>query len=299
MSRILVGTASWTDKSLVACGRFYPPDAKTPAARLQFYASCFPVVEVDSAYYALPSPHNAALWVERTPADFVFHIKAFRAFTQHRTPIEALPRDVREALPPTDKTDIYYKDMPAAIVDRLWEYYRAGIAPLHEAGRLGAVHFQFAPWVLYGAAALDHIEACMARLPGLRLSIEFRHRSWFTPEHRDKVLRFLADRGLVHTVVDEPQGFVNSVPAIWEVTSAELAVVRMHGRNAATWNRKGLGSSAARFNYDYSDAELAELAGKIKQLAARSHTVAAFFNNNYEDQGQRNGRTLMRILTRS
>ena len=69
--KFLVGTASWTDKTLIDCGRFYPADCKTPEARLRFYASNFPLVEVDSSYYAIPVPATAQLWVERTPDDFV------------------------------------------------------------------------------------------------------------------------------------------------------------------------------------------------------------------------------------
>jgi hypothetical protein len=99
-ARMLVGTCSWTDKSLVDCDRFYPPEARTPEDRLRFYASVFPIVEVDSTYYGLPAERNAALWVERTPSDFTFDVKAFRLLTLHPTPAQALPKDVRSALPP-------------------------------------------------------------------------------------------------------------------------------------------------------------------------------------------------------
>ena len=98
-ARILASTCSWADKSLVECGRFYPPEAKTAEERLRFYSEQFPLVEVDSSYYGLPSERNAALWVERTPSDFTFDVKAFRLMTQHPTPPNALPKDLREALP--------------------------------------------------------------------------------------------------------------------------------------------------------------------------------------------------------
>src|SRR5438105_645541 len=93
---VLVGTASWTDKSLIESGRFYPPEAKSPEQRLQYYASQFPIVEVDSSYYAMPAERTAGLWVERTPADFTFDIKAFALFTHHPTPPRSLPKDLRE-----------------------------------------------------------------------------------------------------------------------------------------------------------------------------------------------------------
>ena len=80
MANILVGTSSWTDKSLLDSGRFYPPSATTPEGRLRYYASQFPIVEIDSSYYGIPTESNARLWVERTPAEFVFNIKAYRLF---------------------------------------------------------------------------------------------------------------------------------------------------------------------------------------------------------------------------
>ena len=90
---VLVGTCSWTDKTLIACKRFYPPGCSTAEARLRFYASQFPLVEVDSSYYAMPSVDNSMRWVERTPADFVFNIKAFRLLTNHPTQLLMLPKD--------------------------------------------------------------------------------------------------------------------------------------------------------------------------------------------------------------
>ena len=98
-SRILVGTASWTDKSLIESGRFYPPGATTAEQRLQHYASVFPSVEVDRSYYGMSSQANGALWVERTPEHFTSDIKAFSLFTHHPTRPASIPKDVREQLP--------------------------------------------------------------------------------------------------------------------------------------------------------------------------------------------------------
>ena len=89
---ILVGTASWADKSLVDSGKFYPPDVTSPEERLRYYASQFPMVEVDSSYYAMPLPATTQQWAERTPDHFVFNVKAFRLFTGH----QAQPRSYRK-----------------------------------------------------------------------------------------------------------------------------------------------------------------------------------------------------------
>lgn len=290
---VLVGTASWTDKTLLACGRFYPKQANSAEARLRFYASVFPLVEVDSSYYAMPSASTAQLWAERTPEGFVMNVKAFRLFTGHATSPNVLPRDVQAALGDRGTRNLYYKDTPAEIRDELWRRLREALAPLRHAGRLGLVHFQFAPWLTRSREGLAHVAHCVERMAGHTLSVEFRHRSWFDGDHREATLALQRELGVVHTVVDAPQGFANSVPAVWEATHPQRALVRLHGRNAATWNVKGASAASERFNYDYSDAELADIAASIGARFAPVLQTHVVFNNNMEDQGQRNARTLM------
>lgn len=163
---ILVGTASWTDQSLIKSGRFYPPEAKTPEQRLRYYASQFPVVEVDSTYYGLPSVDNSIRWVERTPADFVFDVKAYRIFTLHQTPLDSLPKEVREEVEgrENEKGNLYYPDLPGEVTDDLWTWFEDGIKPLRDAGKLGYVLLQFPPWVMKRRSNLRHIEECADRL---------------------------------------------------------------------------------------------------------------------------------------
>lgn len=293
---VLVGTASWTDKTLIACGRFYPKEASSAEARLRFYASIFPLVEVDSSYYAMPSPSTAQLWAERTPEGFVMNVKAFRLFTGHQTSPSVLHRDLQAALGDLGGKNLYYKDTPAEIRDELWRRFHEALAPLRHAGRLGLVHFQFAPWLTRSRDGLAHVAHCVERMAGHTLSVEFRHRSWFDEKHRDETLAMQRELGVVHTVVDAPQGFSNSVPAIWEATHPGYALVRLHGRNAATWNVKGATSASDRFNYDYGDEELAEIASTVVQRFKPVIQTHVIFNNNMEDQGQRNARTLMEKL---
>jgi uncharacterized protein YecE (DUF72 family) len=266
-------------------------------ARLRYYASRFPLVEVDSSYYAMPSAATTQLWAERTPNDFVMNVKAFRLFTGHQTSPTVLHKDIRAALPASTKSSLYYRDLPAEIVDELWRRFIEALAPLRAAGRLGLVHFQFAPWLLRDAAARAHVRLCVERMAGHTLSVEFRQRSWFDGEHAiASTLAFERELGVVHTVVDGPQGFANSVPAVWEATHPKYALVRLHGRNADTWNIKGARDSSERFNYDYSDAELGELAQQVTRLAAQAATTHVVFNNNMEDQGQRNAAALAQFL---
>jgi len=297
MGKVLVGTSSWTDKTLIESGRFYPPSATSPEERLRFYASQFPIVEIDSSYYGIPSVENAQRWVERTPPGFVFNIKAYRLFTRHQTPIVSFAKDVREALGPLSKKNVYDKDVPADITMELWRQFRAVLEVLREGGKLGAVHMQFAPWVAFHPETFDYLVHCRAMLAGFRVAVEFRNATWFNSEkHVARTLDFERENGFVNVIVDEPQGIANTIPAVWDVTNRELAVVRLHGRNHATWNRKGLKASSERFDYDYDDDELRGLAGDIKAIAPKAQAVHVLFNNNYKDQGQRGARTLTSML---
>ena len=263
---VRIGTASWTDKTLIACGRFYPKDCKTAEQRLRYYASQFPMVEVDSSYYAMPAPATAQLWAERTPTDFVMNVKAFRLFTGHQTQPSVFHRDIQQLLPPGAKRNIYYKDLPPELIDELWRRFIEALLPLKAAGKLGLVHFQFPPWLLCNRAGHAHVEHCVQRMAGYTVSVEFRHQSWFG-DHTPSTLTFERELGVVHTVVDGPQGFTNSVPAIWEVTHPECALVRLHGHNAETWDVKGATAASDRFNYDYPHNELVQVAEGTKRLA--------------------------------
>jgi uncharacterized protein YecE (DUF72 family) len=291
MAEILVGTASWTDKTLIESGRFYPRTATSAEARLRYYAAQFPLVEIDSTYYALPAERTAALWAERTPPGFVFNVKAFRLFTGHPAQLSSLPADLRGM-----KERVYYRDLSTEVQGELWHRFRAGIEPLRRAGKLGAVLLQFAPWFVFGRESLAHIERCAAMLAGLQLAVEFRNKSWFGEKTRRRTLEFEREHGLAHVVVDEPQGFPSSVPQVWEVTSPELALVRLHGRNRETWAKKGLASAAERFDYLYTARELEALAAPVKTLAAGARRVHVLFNNCHGDKAQRNAAQFRALL---
>ncbi|HTV84237.1 MAG TPA: DUF72 domain-containing protein [Dyella sp.] len=298
--RVTIGTASWTDKSLIACKRFYPKGCSSAEDRLRYYASRFPMVEVDSSYYAMPSERNSQLWAERTPDDFTFNVKAFRLFTGHQTPQVALPKDVQQEMTGyfATKKNLYYKDTPHEIREVLWQRFERALQPLRAANKLVAVHFQFPPWVTPVRKAFDHIIECRERLADYTLSTEFRLAAWFDDAHRDATLAFERQHQLAHVVLDMPQGFPNSLPPIWEVTNPALAIVRFHGRNTSTWDVKGQTAASDRFDYDYSDAELQTFAEPIRRLADQADRVQGIFNNNNEDQGQRNAETLTEFVGR-
>jgi len=293
---VRVGTASWTDKTLIACGRFYPKDCRSAEARLRYYASQFPLVEVDSSYYAMPAPATAQLWAERTPNDFVMNVKAFRLFTGHQTSPSVLHRDIQQLLGPDTKRSLFYSDFAPALRDELWRRFHEALLPLRAAGKLGLVHFQFPPWLLCNREGHTHVAHCVERMAGLTVSVEFRHGSWFEDRHRAGTMAFQRELGVVHTIVDAPQGFANSVPMLWECTHPQFALVRLHGHNAGTWDIRGAAAASDRFNYDYSTTELSDLATRIRRLADSVPNTHVVFNNNMEDQGQRNARSLTDLL---
>ncbi len=293
---ILCGTAGWTDKTLITCKRFYPRGCSSAEARLRYYASCFPLVEVDSSFYGMPSASNAQLWAERTPDGFTFNFKAYRLLTGHQTPREALSLDIAAAIPHNGKKNLYYRDVPADVLDELWRRYREALDPLRRTGRLGAVLFQFAPWLTSAPEGIAHVEACARHMDGDLVAVEFRNSSWLDERHLASTLAMLRAHCLVHVVMDAPPGVKNRAQTVWEVTNPELAVVRLHGRNAETWNATGASSASARFDYDYSDDELAGLAEPILDIASRVARTHVIFNNCFEDEGQRNARTLMGLL---
>lgn len=209
----------------------------------------------------------------------------------------SLGKDLREALGPVTKKNVYEKDIPPEIALELWDRFRRVLEILRAGGRLGAVHMQFAPWVAFHPDTFDYLEHCRAMLAGFTVAVEFRNPTWFNSErHMARTLDFERQNDFVNVVVDEPQEIANTIPSVWHVTNSELALVRLHGRNHGTWNQKGLKASSQRFDYDYGDNELREIADEVLALAPKAKTTHVLFNNNYQDQGQRGAAALTKLL---
>jgi uncharacterized protein YecE (DUF72 family) len=292
MGRIKVGISSWTEPTLIQSG-WYPPDATTAEDRLRYYASKFPVVEVDSTFYAIPNEKTAQLWVVRTPKDFIFNAKAYALLTQHPTPAARLPKDLREKV--GDSTgNLYFKDLAPKDKESVWDRFREGMQPLQDAGKLGAIVFQFPKWFLPSPASYRFMEDLREWLPEFGIAIEFRQVSWMKEERRERVLKFLKDHGFTYVAVDEPQGFTSSVPPVVAVT-APLGMVRFHGRNRETWEKKGI-STAEKFRYLYQPAELKAWVPNLRDMAKGASEVHAIFNNCYSDYAVRNAEDLTKLL---
>lgn len=291
--RVRVGISSWTEPTLIKSGAFYPPDATTAEDRLRFYAQQFPIVEVDSTFYALPNEKTAALWVERTPPDFIFDVKAFALLTQHPAPPERLPKDFRERLGVTTG-NVYFKDLKPKDKEEIWDRFRAGLQPLVDARKLGAIVFQFPKWFLPNPSAYRFLEDLREWVPDVPVAVEFRQQSWMSEFRRDRVLQFLKDHHLSYVGVDEPQGFKSSVPPVAAAT-APLAMVRFHGRNQETWEKKGI-TTAEKFRYLYDRSELLPWVARIRELAQQAQDVHVIMNNCYGDYAVRNAHDLSELL---
>ena len=290
MGQVEVGTASWTDRTLLESG-WYPPEADTPERRLRYYARQFGLVEVDATYYALPAEQTAAAWAARTPAGFTFNVKAFSLFTQHPTRVAALPKDLRPAAEKTGKDRVYLKDMDPAVVDEAWQRFLSALEPLHQAGKLGAILLQFPPWFPISRARKEYILACAQRAAPRRVCVEFRNHTWMTPDNQRETLDFLAGHQLPYVCVDMPQGHRDSIPPVLAATS-DLAVVRLHG-HSEKWDSKDIHE---RFGYRYTEGELSEWAPRIAALARDAQDTHVLFNNCYRDYAQANARQLADLL---
>jgi uncharacterized protein YecE (DUF72 family) len=290
MGDVLVGTAAWTDKTLLESG-WYPPDVTTPAQRLRYYASRFPLAEVDSAYYNPPAERTARLWVQRTPPGFTFDIKAFSLLTCHPTRPSALPKDLRAALEPGAKT-VYVDDLDPAIVEQVWERFTSALMPLEEAGKLGTLIFQYPPWFSISKRNKSYILECKRRCEPLPIAAEFRNRTWMSEENQAETLDFLRSQAIAYVCVDMPQGYPCSIPPVVAAT-ADLGVVRFHGRSDK-WTSRDL---YERYGYLYSVQELKEWAPKICELARQTAATHVIMKNVYRDYAQCNATQLADLLT--
>jgi uncharacterized protein YecE (DUF72 family) len=284
---IKVGTASWTDKTLLASG-WYPSSANTAEKRLAYYARQYSLVEVDATYYAPPAEQTAALWAQRTPPGFTFNIKAFGLLTGHPSKVTALPTDLR---PETDKKNVYPKDLEPQVYEDVWSRFLSALDPLVSAGKLGVILFQFPPWFTIRKSNKQYLLEVAARCKPLRVAVEFRHESWFKGDNETETLDFLRKHELPLVCVDMPQGHKSSVPPVVAATS-DLAMVRFHG-HSENWTSHDIHE---KFGYLYSDKELAEWAPRLRALSDDADQTHVLMNNCYGDYAQRNATELIALL---
>ena len=291
---MLVGTCSWTDKTLTEETDWYPRRSMTAEERLKFYASRFPIVEVDSTYYFPPSPQLARTWVERTPKQFMMNVKAYSLLTGHPTQPKSLWRDLRDELPDdvAAKRNLYAHHLEPDALDEVWARFIDTLKPLVKAKKLGAVLMQYPCGSSPSVTIATSWRACVrawvtsrcasscAHRPGSRT----RSRPHPRPPARPPAL--FGDRRRAEGVeaADGARGH-----------RRRLAVVRFHGRADDTWDVR-TGSAAERFNYRYSKQQLRPWAKKLESLTDQAREVHALMNNCYQDHGVNNAAELRAML---
>ena len=270
---IRVGTCSWADESFSKA--WYPKGVKG-SERLSYYAERFDVVEANSTFYRLPDEELVARWARLLPDGFVMHVKAFGLMTRHPVKLDVLPEDLHDAVEADERGRV---DRPSREVrGEVFRRFLAALEPLREADRLGGILMQFPPYVVPKPRSYEYLEWAREQLAGYEMLVEFRHKAWF--EDPAEPLAFLEQHGMTYVTVDAPP---DVIPLVVGRTSG-TAYVRFHGRNRATWFKR-TGSTAERFDYLYSPAELREWAKTLRGLAGEAEVVYAMFNNNGRSGG--------------
>lgn len=261
---IYVGLSGWGDHDL----------GERHRDKLDAYAAHFPVVELDSSFYAVQPRRNYEKWAADTPASFSFVVKAYQGMTGHQR-----------------------GELPFATVDEMYAAFKQSITPLLDAGKIRAILFQYPPWFDCTRDNVQVLREARERMGGLPVALEFRHQSWFAGEMRTKTLQFMRQEGWIHSICDEPQAGAGSVPTVLAPTDDELAIVRFHGRNTAGWNQSNDANwRQVRYLYHYSERELQEWSGWLLELQQHTKHIAVIFNNNSGGHAAGNAKQLMAML---
>ncbi len=291
---VYVGTCSWADRSVTASD-FYPRGAKTdPRARLAYYASVFPAVEVDASFHALQPAERARQWLDWTPASFRFGVKAFAWLTRHESDPRRLPPAIAALLPPLLRSGgpVRGDRVPQEALGAAWDHFAAFVGVFARTGRLGYVLFQFPKGLGYSRDLLAYLEAWEPYLREWPVAVEIRHKEWLYDRNREALLGFLREHGYAYVVPDMAQ--VQYLPPPQVEVTAGWSVVRLHGRNPALIGRRV--STEQAYDYLYSEEELAGWAATTDALAPRVGSLYLMFNNHARGQAAQNGREMQALL---
>jgi uncharacterized protein YecE (DUF72 family) len=271
--RIVIGTSSWADPGFVE--EWYPPDLAA-RDRLRWYAERFEAVEVNSTFYAVPSPSTVARWAQETPDDFSFDVKLHRLLSRHSADLKSLPPALRDDATTNARGRVRLTpELEAALADRIAE----SVAPLDD--KLATFLLQLSPAFEPRQNELDELAALVARLNRTApVAVELRNRFWLTDRRREDTLRWFEDHEVAFVSVDMPEGSnaPTLMPNLDAATRRDVAYLRAHGRNLQGYLRGR--SVAERFAHRYEDEELDELGERAGRLAEEVPTVRMMFNNN-------------------
>lgn len=264
---ISVGLTGWGDH------RSLYTDAYENKNKLRTYSEYFSIVEVDSSFYAMQTAKNYMKWAGETPKDFSFIVKAYQGMTGHMK-----------------------GEIPFSNVGQMFETFKQSIIPLQEAQKLKMILFQYPPWFDCRKKNVELLRYTKEQMEGLPCAVEFRNQTWFYPNVYDKTLQFLEQEKWIHTICDEPQAGIGSVPIVLEATHSEMALIRFHGRNIHGWLDKGENWRAVRCLYRYNKQEIEEWIGRLHTLQKKTKNIYVLFNNNSGGDAADNGKQLMEMM---
>lgn len=265
---IAIGLTGWGDHPDVYSS------VTTAKDKLFDYSGHFPVVELDTSFYAIPSVENVEKWCKETPDTFQFVVKAYQGMTGH----------LRDELPFETKNDMF-------------NAFRACIDAFLKHGKLAMVLVQFPPWFDCQTKNVNYIYYIKQQLANYPVAIEFRNQTWYSAQMKDKTLAFLKDNDLIHVVCDEPQAGSGSVPFV-PIATHDKVLVRIHGRNVHGWRNIGHAENwrKVRFLYDYNEQELQELSEQVRLLNKQAKQVFVVFNNNSGGHAAKNAKRMQQFL---
>jgi uncharacterized protein YecE (DUF72 family) len=265
---IYIGVTGWGDQDSLYPGPISSRD------KLKAYAGHFPIVEVDSAFYAIQPKRNAEKWVNETPSNFQFIVKTYQGMTGH----------MREEIPFENK-------------QAMFRSFKESLDPYIESKKLAMTLFQFPPWFRCIRENVEYLRWCKHEMGDIPCALEFRHQSWFLPEYRQKTLDFMAREKWIHSICDEPQSGEGSIPTVLRVTTPDKVLVRFHGRNVHGWQkRSGEDWREVRYLYRYNQQELEAWADSIQELSKDSRDVYLLFNNNSGGDAADNAKEMINLL---
>ncbi|MBT9676715.1 DUF72 domain-containing protein [Levilactobacillus brevis] len=265
---ITIGLTTWKEHPALIGGEERP-------VTLTEYAGRLPVVELDTPFYGIPRQSTVANWQAAVPDGFQYILKANQVMTRHdrQHPLEE------------------------AGITAAFDQFIMAIQPMVTAGKLMTVLFQFPPFFNQTTANIQYLRDVRLKMGKLPVAVEFRSPSWFeTPGMTADVMAYLQSLKLTNVTTDEPHNLNDGIPLVETVTTPELAVVRLHGRNAQGWFNQGTDWRKTRTLYRYSEAELQDIAALVKRVAQHAQQVCVIFNNNSAKDAAPNALRLQKIL---
>jgi len=261
--------------------------------RLGWYAQHFELVEVNSTFYSVPEPRMVERWCATTPDDFTFDVKLHQLFSFHSTPAKLLPPELQRRVNTDAKGKV--KSTPD-LQEALLKTFLRAIRRIRDARKLGVLLLQLSPAFSPRKHQLSELEPLIEMLSDYELAIEFRNRNWAVGDQMESTTDFLRKHRAIFVNVDAPASdhFTVMPSDVDEVTNTKIAYLRLHGRNAKAYITGK--TVASRFNYDYKDEEIVEVADRSNELARRARDVHVIFNNNNLDYAPRAALRLRKAL---